>query len=55
MKVREELYVLAALLQRKETPVPITLDDGWFSQSVWKLWRKEKSLDPAWNQIPIPR
>jgi hypothetical protein len=25
------------------------------SVSVWTLWKKEKSLDPARNQTPIPQ
>jgi hypothetical protein len=34
----------AALLQGKQTLVPLRLEAGWTPEQVWKLWRREKSL-----------
>jgi hypothetical protein len=33
-------------------PLPIRLEAWWASESLWKLWNREKSLAPAVNRTP---
>jgi hypothetical protein len=33
----------------KELPVPIGLEAVWAPETVWELWRREKSLAPGGN------
>jgi hypothetical protein len=39
----------------KESPVPIGYEAGWAPESVWMLWRGEKSLAPVGNRTRIPQ
>jgi hypothetical protein len=43
------------LPQKKESPLPTEKEDGWDLQSVWMLWRREKSPAPARNWITFPQ
>lgn len=35
-------------------PVPIRYENVWVQKSVWMLWRQEKFLAFAGNQIQLP-
>jgi hypothetical protein len=43
MEVNSELHAPAALYPGKLSPVTIGLEAGWAPDSVWTLWRREKS------------
>jgi hypothetical protein len=40
MEVTGQLYAPAALLTRKEPPVPIGREARWAPEPVWTLWSK---------------
>jgi hypothetical protein len=43
LEMSGQLYVPAALLLGKETPLPIRWEVGWAPETVWPLWRRENS------------
>jgi hypothetical protein len=52
MAVSVQLHVHATLFRGKETPVSIGWNAVRVPQSVWEMWRREKSLSPAGNRTP---
>jgi hypothetical protein len=52
MEVSGHLHSLVALPPGKGPSVPTVQEAGWAPEPVWKLWRREKSLALAGNQIP---
>jgi hypothetical protein len=52
MEVSGVVHVLVALPPEKEPRVPIELGDRWVPESVWILWNKGKSIDPAGKPTP---
>jgi hypothetical protein len=43
MEVSGQLHAPAALTPGKEPPAPIEQEGRWAPESVWVLWRREKS------------
>jgi hypothetical protein len=41
------------ITKRDQPPALIRQEGGWARKAVWMLWRKEKSLASAWNQMPF--
>jgi hypothetical protein len=52
MEVSGQLHAPATLLSWKEPVVSIVQEAGWGLESVWTLWRKERSLGPTGNRTP---
>jgi hypothetical protein len=50
--VSGRLHALPALIPGKEPTVSIGYEAEWAPESVWTLWRIEKSLVPAGNGTP---
>jgi hypothetical protein len=50
MEVNRQLQAPAALPSHQ---VPIGLETEWTIQPNWTVWRREKSLAYAENQIPV--
>jgi hypothetical protein len=47
MEVSGQLHTLAILHLWEESLVPIGYEVGWAAETVWMLWRREKSLAHA--------
>jgi hypothetical protein len=47
MELSDKLYAPGAL-----TPVPTEQEVGWAPETVWKIWKRKKPLDPTWTQTP---
>jgi len=43
-----------SLLPRKKCQIPTVKETGWSQQSIWTLWRRQKSLAPCWAPILKP-
>jgi hypothetical protein len=54
MKVTGQLHALVTLPLSKESLVPIEWETQWAPETVWTLWKREKSLAPASSQSMIP-
>jgi hypothetical protein len=48
MEVSSQLHALADL-----TLAPIREEAGWVPESVWTVWRREKSLSPVRNETLV--
>jgi hypothetical protein len=53
MEVSGQLHVSAALLLRKEPPVPTGYEAGWDPEPFWMLWIREKSLASAGKAVSL--
>jgi hypothetical protein len=43
MEVSGQLHKTTALPPRESPPVPVEYDVGWVPESVWTVWKREKS------------
>jgi hypothetical protein len=39
----------------KNLPIPLVRNIGWALKPIWKVWGRDKFIDDARNQTPIPR